>query len=124
MVADVKFLSVSLTPGPPETGPAGVMPAISGLVQLNDVLAVRDVGVYVNAVLLQRAGGVRVLFRAGVGLTVMVKLCGVPAHPSNEGVTVMVAVTGAVPELVAVNDAILPLPLAASPIEGVLLVQA
>jgi hypothetical protein len=100
------------------------MPAISGLVQVNVVPAVSDVGVYVNAVLLQRSAGVRVLLRAGVGLTVIVNDCGVPAQPSNEGVTVMVAVTGAVPELVAVNDAIFPLPLAASPIDGVLLVQA
>ena len=39
------------------------------------------------------------------------------------GVTVIVAVTGAVPLFVALNDAILPLPLAARPMEGVLFVQ-
>ena len=124
IIPDVKFLSVSLTPSAPVTGPAGVMPAISGLVQLNVVPAVSDVGVYVNAALLQRSAGVRVLLSAGVGLTVMVNDCGVPAQPSNEGVTVMVAVTGAVPELVAVNEAMLPVPLAASPIVGVLFVHA
>jgi hypothetical protein len=74
MVAEVKFLSVSLIPGPPETGPAGVMPAISGLDQLKVVPAVSDVGVYVNAVLLHRSAGVSVLFSAGVGLTVIVKV--------------------------------------------------
>ncbi len=35
----------------------------------------------------------------------------------------MVAVTGAFPLLTAVNDGILPVPLAASPIDGSLLVQ-
>ena len=39
------------------------------------------------------------------------------------GVTVIVAVTGDVPVLMAVNAAILPVPLAPSPIEGVLLTQ-
>ena len=39
------------------------------------------------------------------------------------GVTIMVAVTGAVVALVATKDPILPLPLAANPIEGVLLTQ-
>ncbi|MCK7538011.1 MAG: hypothetical protein MZV63_47165 [Marinilabiliales bacterium] len=59
-----------------------------------------------------------------LGLTVMVKVSGVPAQPSNEGVTVIVAVTGEVPALVAVNDAMLPLPLAASPMLVLLLVHA
>ena len=39
------------------------------------------------------------------------------------GVTVMVATTGATPALVAAKAAMLPVPLAASPIEGVSLVQ-
>ena len=39
------------------------------------------------------------------------------------GVTVMVATTGALVALSAVNEAILPVPLAARPIEVVLLVQ-
>jgi len=59
----------------------------------------------------------------GVGFTVMVKLSGKPAHPLAEGLTVMVAVTGALPVLVAVNAAMFPLPLAAKPIEVLLLVQ-
>ena len=42
---------------------------------------------------------------------------------SITGVTVMVAVTGAVPAFVAVNEGILPVPLAARPMEGVLFVQ-
>jgi hypothetical protein len=40
-----------------------------------------------------------------------------------EGVTVMVAVTGAGVALVAVKDAIFPDPLAARPMDGVLFVQ-
>jgi hypothetical protein len=69
-----------------------------------------------NPVLLQTSAGVSVLFNAGVGLTVTVKLCGVPAHPSKEGVTVIVDVTGAVPEFVAVNEGMLPVPFAPRPI--------
>ena len=51
-----------------------------------------------------------------VGFTVIVNDCGVPVHPSNEGVTVIVAVTGELPELAAVNEAMLPVPFAARPI--------
>ena len=41
----------------------------------------------------------------------------------NVGVTVIVAVTGVVPVFTPTKEAMLPVPLAASPIEGVLLVQ-
>jgi hypothetical protein len=62
-----------------------------------------------------------------VGLTVMVKVRGVPVQlvPPllNDGVTVTVAVTGEEPELLAVNAAISPVPLAASPIDGLLFVH-
>ena len=43
--------------------------------------------------------------------------------PENTGVTSIVAVIGKVPVLVAVNEAILPVPLAASPMEVLLFVQ-
>lgn len=59
----------------------------------------------------------------GSGLTVMVKVCGVPGQPDIVGVTVIVATTGVVPAFVAVNAAILPVPLAAKPMLGVLFVQ-
>jgi hypothetical protein len=59
----------------------------------------------------------------GVGFTVMVNVCGAPGHPAADGVTVIVAVIGAFVELVAVNDGIFPLPVAASPIEVLLFVQ-
>lgn len=63
----------------------------------------------------------------GVGFTVMVKVIGAPTQvvtPSvNVGVTLMIAVTGALPLLMPVNDAILPDPLAARPMDGSLLVQ-
>lgn len=62
-----------------------------------------------------------------VGLTVIVKVREVPAQVVvpvvTEGVTVMVATTGAVPVFSAVNEAMLPVPEAASPIVGALLVQ-
>jgi hypothetical protein len=54
----------------------------------------------------------------------MVKVEGVPEQPSKEGVTVMVAVIGFAVEFVAVNEGILPFPVAASPIDDTLLVQA
>jgi hypothetical protein len=62
-------------------------------------------------------------FTVGVGLTVIVKVRGVPLHPLALGVTVIVATTGVVPVFTAVNEAISPVPLAARPIDGVLLVQ-
>ena len=62
-----------------------------------------------------------------VGFTVMVKVIGVPLQVTpplvKAGVTVMVAVTGAVVALVAVKPAILPEPFAANPMDVVLLVQ-
>jgi hypothetical protein len=53
----------------------------------------------------------------------MVKVTLGPGHPFAIGVTVMVAVTGALVAFVAMNDGISPLPAAARPIEVVLLVQ-
>jgi hypothetical protein len=63
----------------------------------------------------------------GVGLTVMLKVLENPVQVIPEivllGVMVMVATMGAPVELVAINDGILPVPDAGSPIEGVLFVQ-
>jgi len=55
----------------------------------------------------------------------MVNVMGVPLHtnPAVTGVTVTVAVIGLAPVFIALNDAILPLPLAASPMPGVSFVQ-
>ena len=68
-----------------------------------------------------------VAIAVGVGFTVIVKVLGVPVQVPpplvNDGVTVMVATTGDTVALVAVKLAILPAPLAARPIDGVLLVQ-
>ena len=59
---------------------------------------------------------------AGVGLTVIVNVVGDPVHPST-GVTVIVAVMGALVVLAATNDEIFPVPLAARPILVLLLFQ-
>ena len=60
----------------------------------------------------------------GIGLTVIVKFVGVPAEqPGLAGVAVIVEVIGVSPELTPVKDAIFPVPLAANPIEVLLLVQ-
>ena len=63
-----------------------------------------------------------------VGFTTIVKLLGVPTHVTPPlvklGVTVTVAVTGVVPVLMAVNEEMLPVPLAARPIEVLSLLHA
>src|SRR5262245_54448601 len=92
-------------------------------VQLNVVFGVALVGIKLKKAPLQIAGGGKVLLNAGSGFTVIVNDCGVPVQPLLTGVTVIVAVTGEVPLLVALNDAMLPLPLAARPIDVLLFVQ-
>ena len=66
-------------------------------------------------------------FTVAVGLTVIVNVMAVPTQLTPAfvyvGVTIMVAVIGAVVALVATKDPILPTPLAANPIEAVLLTQ-
>ena len=67
-----------------------------------------------------------IVFTLADGLIVMVKAIGVPLQLFvfvNDGVTVIVAVIGVVPELRAVKEGISPLPLVPIPMEGVLLVQ-
>ena len=59
----------------------------------------------------------------GEGLTVMVNVSGMPGQPAADGVTVIVAVTGALLVLIAVNAGIFPLPEAAKPIDVLLFVQ-
>lgn len=61
---------------------------------------------------------------AGKGFTVIVYEAGMPAQLFAEGVTVMVAVTAPVPELIVVNEGTSPVPLAARPIVGFEFVQA
>jgi hypothetical protein len=62
-----------------------------------------------------------------VGLTVIVKALAGPTQlrppAANVGVTVIVAVAGAVPLFKAVKATMLPVPVAAKPIDGLLLVQ-
>ena len=78
----------------------------------------------------QRVCWVGVAITVGVGSTLIVKLCEVPGQPTdplvNVGVTVMVAVIGEGPLLVAVKDGIpveVPPLFAANPMPGVSLVQ-
>jgi len=59
----------------------------------------------------------------GVGLTEIVKLVLEPEQPLADGVTVIVAVATVVPVFTAENEAMLPVPLAARPMEVLLLVQ-
>lgn len=61
------------------------------------------------------------------GFTAMVNVDAVPLQTTPPlvklGVTVIVAVTGEVPVLTAVNEAMLPVPLADKPMAGLLLLQ-
>ena len=59
----------------------------------------------------------------GVGLTVIVKLCGVPVQVAVDGVTVTVAMITEDVAFVAVNEDISPVPLVPSPIVPSLFVQ-
>jgi hypothetical protein len=65
----------------------------------------------------------------GDGLTVMVKLVGVPGQlntglpPVYTGVTEMVATISELPELTAVKEGMLPVPMDGKPIPGALFVQ-
>jgi hypothetical protein len=59
----------------------------------------------------------------GSGLTVMVNVILGPVHPFADGVTVIVPTIGTAPGLVATNDGMFPVPLAPSPIAGLLLVH-
>ena len=61
----------------------------------------------------------------GVGLTVTVKLCVVPAHVAAVGVTAIIAVVATEPLFTAVNDGIgLDVPELVSPIEVLLFAHA
>ena len=57
----------------------------------------------------------------------MLNVIGIPIQLivpfTNEGVTVMIAITGTAPALVAVNGIMFPLPVAAKPIDGAVFIQ-
>ena len=59
----------------------------------------------------------------GVGLTVILKVCGAPGHPFAVGVTVTTAVAAVFALLMAVNAGMSPEPAASMPMELLLLVQ-
>ena len=98
------------------------------LVQLYTVPATVPEKLMAAVVALLHTTWLDIAFTVGEGLTVIVNVFAVPVHVLpplvNEGVTVMVAVTGALVLLVAVKAAISPFPLANNPIDGLLLVQS
>ena len=74
--------------------------------------------------------GVKVLgmmIEIPAGYTFIINVIGMPLQPANPandtGVAVIVAITGLLPVFIAINEGILPVPPAASPISGVLLTQ-
>ena len=97
------------------------------LVQLYTVPATGPVMVTAVVVAPLHTTWLAIAFTDGVGFTVIVKVIGVPVQVTPPfvklAVTVMVAVTGALVTLVAIKLAILPVPLAARPMDVVLFVQ-
>ena len=80
------------------------IPATTALVQANVAPAVDEVAVYPRGVLLQ-IFAVAALVITAVGLTVTVRVNGVPLHPFMPGVMIYIAFTGAV--VVLVRDSLI-----------------
>ena len=114
-------VKAGILPKPAEVNPMVVLLLVQLYVTVPPVLGLVKLTAAVKAPLhtVWFAG----VFTTAVGLTVIVNVVGVPLQVPKLGVTVIVATTGAVPPLVAVKLGILPEPLAASPMEGWLLVQ-
>ena len=91
-----------------------VVPSFSASVHAPVAVIVPDIIVLP----LQIEVGALVIAATGGTFAAMVKVCRVPLHPFNEGVTVTVAVTGEEVLFTAVNEGISPVPLAANPIVG------
>ena len=66
----------------------------------------------------------KIALTVGVGFTVIVKVSGVPGQPFAVGMIVMSAIVGEFPVFVALKmGMLLPVPLAARPLEGILFVH-
>ena len=108
--------------------PAALKPMLVLLfVQLNTVPATGPLIVIAVVLPPLHTAWLAIVFTDGVGFTVIVKVIDEPEQVVPPlvyvGVTVIVAVTGALVALVAMKLAILPVPLAANPILVVLFVQ-
>ena len=112
-----------ILPIPPDPSPMLVL----SLVQLNTVPGTGPVIVTAAVVAPLHTTWLAIALVDGVGFTVMVNDTDGPVQVTPPlvklPVTTTVAVTGAVPVLVAMNDGILPAPSAARPMDGWLLVQ-
>ena len=111
------WLMVEPLPAVAPVTPPVIVPIVHE--KLLGMLAVKPIFVPVTEQIVVVAGGITV----GEGLTVMVKVLTRPVQPLAVAVTDIVAVTGVVPLLVAVNAGILSEPLVPKPIFA-LLVQA
>jgi hypothetical protein len=104
------------------TGAVVVPPVRPGLLYQVSVLPVVPVALSGPAVSFKQYIRETTTGGEGRGLTVIVKVADGPRHPVV-GVTVIVPVIGVLPVLVALNDVIFPVPLAASPMAVLVLVQ-
>jgi hypothetical protein len=121
------FVSACAIVAPLDAVAPVIPPVIAPMVQLK----VAPVTLLAKAIFvvapLQIVNGLAVV-TSGVGLTVIVKVFDGPTQLAGAfasvGVTIIVATTGVVPAFAAVNEAIFPVPDAASPMPGTLLVHA
>ena len=114
---DVRFVPINdaIFPVPLAGNPIAVLEFVQANVAPAGVLVKFEAGIVAPLQYELFAGTVTV----GVGFTVIVNVDGGPGQLAGEGlvgVTVIVAVTGDDVTFVAVNEAILPVPLAAKPI--------
>ena len=109
-----------ILPVPPAANPIAVLEFVQSYVTPLPILPVKSIAPVDTPLHLVRLESGSTV---GVGLTVMVKETGVPSQSLIFGVTVIVPVIGEVPVLVAVNEPILPVPVAANPMDGVLFIQ-
>jgi hypothetical protein len=112
-------VKLGILPVPDAANPIAVLE----LVQANVVPAVRLVKFTAAVAWPAHSVWLATAATTGVGLTVIVKLIDWPGQPLAVGVTVIVAVIGELVALVATKLGILPVPLAANPIEVLLFVQ-
>ena len=118
----VAFVRVSLIL-PVSLPVAGVILAIEERFHEYVVPLVALFGMYVKALLLQVEEGLKELLNTGVGYTIIEKFWVEPGQEFATGVTETMPVIVAVVLFDAVNEGIFPVPLAASPIDPIVLAQ-
>lgn len=106
-------------PEPLEARPIDASELIHSNVVPGVVLVKFEVGIFIPSQTTVSDGTITF----GPGLILIVNETGIPTHPFAAGVTVILAVTGRAVLLIAIKEGMLPVPLAARPMEGSEFVQ-